>query len=399
MKHMDTIDDCEVVLNPDSMKRYHKGSKLSTTVVDDLPTLAESSGGYYTERRDIMGLTKGKNKVLPQIKKGLVLGYNMPSVISFDSKKGMNVVTRAPTEETSGSTIEKTKSEVSSEETLESTIQPTLEPASTIEDDYRPSRFEELHRLGTQALLMKRTLNYIKVIHESKRSINFDISLNKKREKQRRQYSRSSKECHARLFALSEAKQLEGKMRREETARFLEERSQSESRFHYIVGFDAQRLAKESRSVGGSMSPYSVNTAATGDVSTFSKKHSKRSARSVQSTKSHRRKTRRHRLNSGGSTGARSQISNITAFTTNSVHDRLYNMSRGKQEYGKSRRLAIAKSSDRSVSARSELTNITSFTTNSVHDRLYSVSRAKQEYGKSRRLAIAKKRRLKALRM
>lgn len=51
------------------------------------------------------------------------------------------------------------------------------------EKDTCPDRLKMLHRIGTQALLLKRTQDYMKVLLESRRTIRFEMSLQKKREK------------------------------------------------------------------------------------------------------------------------------------------------------------------------------------------------------------------------
>lgn len=49
--------------------------------------------------------------------------------------------------------------------------------------DTCPDRLKELHYLGTHALLLKRTQDYIKVLNDSRRLIKFEMSLQKRRER------------------------------------------------------------------------------------------------------------------------------------------------------------------------------------------------------------------------
>jgi hypothetical protein len=69
--------------------------------------------------------------------------------------------------------------------------------------DTCPDRLKELHYLGTHALLLKRTQDYIKVLNDSRRLIKFEMSLQKRRE-------RLKLECARRKGNLP-AKPLEGK--------------------------------------------------------------------------------------------------------------------------------------------------------------------------------------------
>jgi hypothetical protein len=70
--------------------------------------------------------------------------------------------------------------------------------------DTCPDRLKELHNLGKQTLLLKRTQDYIKVLNESRRLIRFEMALQKRRENLKL-------ECAQRKRTQSFAKPLEGK--------------------------------------------------------------------------------------------------------------------------------------------------------------------------------------------
>lgn len=70
--------------------------------------------------------------------------------------------------------------------------------------DTCPDRLKELHNIGTQTLLLKRTQDYIKVLNESRRLIRFEMALQKRRENLKL-------ECAQRKRTQSFAKPLEGK--------------------------------------------------------------------------------------------------------------------------------------------------------------------------------------------
>ena len=119
---------------------------------------------------------------------------------------------------------------------------------SSYDKERRDRRLEELHKLGTQTLLLKRTLCYIQAIEESKRQIKFDISLNEKREKNKLLSPRRSSAAGAeRLYALSLSKQVAGKKRLEKMRKSRGERQRRET-FDCVVAFksDSQSLRRNS---------------------------------------------------------------------------------------------------------------------------------------------------------
>lgn len=87
------------------------------------------------------------------------------------------------------------------------------------------SRFEQLYRQGTQTLVLKRTLGYIQEIETSKKTIIFDKSWRKKREKMKQKMTKvSPAACSERLYEQSKHKQIEGKKRLQELAQAREEK-------------------------------------------------------------------------------------------------------------------------------------------------------------------------------
>ena len=192
-------DDSDHVLTCTSTRQgSHLNDKRSALTVED-----ESSFGRdcANEMRDGVEQDETKEKVGSN--------YALPSIISFDSR------TAAFTEEKKSS-IEPDKSATSTQETDLS--------ANSYGDENRPNRFEELHQLGTQALLLKRSLHYVQfiqtVMHESKRNIKFDILWNEKREKNKTRSTRETRTARTeRLYNLSKSKQLQGKNRRKGNAK------------------------------------------------------------------------------------------------------------------------------------------------------------------------------------
>ncbi len=92
-------------------------------------------------------------------------------------------------------------------------------PACHQESIEPDTRFERLYRLGTQELLMKRTLGYIKGLQESERSIIMDMKWRDYREKKKmNQTQESVNKTTSRLYDLSISKQNEGKKRRDQIA-------------------------------------------------------------------------------------------------------------------------------------------------------------------------------------
>jgi len=169
---------------------------------------------------------------------------------------------------------------------------------------YNPNRYEELHRLGTQSLLLRRTLSYIQVMQANKRNIMFDISWEKKREKNKgKPPSGSSAASTRRSYELAKSRQAEGKKRREELAAKYEEMRMKES-FDCVVAFNFSRLSQSTSTMSGMGS----NPA---------------SDRSVKA----------NNTRSG---------SILTSDTSGFIYDRLYRMSQKQQEAGKKRRDEIA---------------------------------------------------------
>jgi hypothetical protein len=78
-----------------------------------------------------------------------------------------------------------------------------------------PDRVKQLHHLGTQNLLLKKTQAYIKELQESRRTIRFEMELQRRREEKKHQYRQSLKResCCERLYSYSWAKQQEAKQR------------------------------------------------------------------------------------------------------------------------------------------------------------------------------------------
>lgn len=81
--------------------------------------------------------------------------------------------------------------------------------------DTCPERFKQLHHLGTQSLLLKKTQAYIKELQESRRMIKFEMDLQRKREEKKLRFRRSlqREDCCERLYSYSLAKQQEAKRR------------------------------------------------------------------------------------------------------------------------------------------------------------------------------------------
>jgi hypothetical protein len=456
-------DDCDHVLTCTSTRQGRAVNEPSALTVDDVPSFGRERAN---EMRDA-GVDQD------EIKGKVGSNYALPAIIGVDSRAEEQL-----------SSIERDKS-------ASSTPERDLFNNS-YGDENRPTRFEELHQLGTQALLLKRTLSYIQVIHESKRNIKFDILWNEKREKNKtpstretraarterlynlskskqmhgknrrkekakpnippdnkkkvkkskrlnetacserlyalskskqieakkrlqrkakssnnvqrdvstsrtkfddklkkkreKQSRRSPKEspsmCSERLYGLSKSRQLAGKKRLEEIQKAREEKLKVDRAFNCIVGFDPDRISKESgygSSVYSGMTPYTGMTPYS--YGTSYNNGGDRSAKSTCRTAPFR--------------GRQKTWQNAQDSCGGSVYSGMTNSTCYRPKPASRRQRAYNANASCGTSVYSGVTNATNATTYTIHDRLYNMSRSKQTEGRKKREQIEENQRRK----
>lgn len=255
--------------------------------------------------------------------------------------------------------------------------------AETVTEIEADTRFEQLYRLGTQEVLLKRTLGYIKGLEKSKRSIIMDIKWREHREKSKANQSLPEipGKASSRLYSLSKSKQEEGKKRRDQIA-----------------------MARASREA--ERKPACILT---GNLP---------GTRRADNRNSHRSNI--HSCQSVNSETSRTSSKSTTRTTCNSdvrtgACNRLYNLSKKKQEEGKQRRGQVAKnmglrfperiSEERALPTSDKICSTTTRSTtssyvnerryiagesNGIHDSLYNFSKNKQIEGRQKRNHIAR---------
>eukprot|EP00557_Chaetoceros_sp_GSL56_P008122 CAMPEP_0176496088 /NCGR_PEP_ID=MMETSP0200_2-20121128/11012_1 /TAXON_ID=947934 /ORGANISM="Chaetoceros sp., Strain GSL56" /LENGTH=281 /DNA_ID=CAMNT_0017894027 /DNA_START=436 /DNA_END=1281 /DNA_ORIENTATION=+ len=104
--------------------------------------------------------------------------------------------------------------------------------------DTCPDRVKQLHYLGTQTLLLRKTQAYIKDLQESRRIIKFEIELQKKREEKKLKYRQSlqREDCCERLYLHSCVKQMEAKQRIEQMRQSKNDRNRKSFNLYAAYG-------------------------------------------------------------------------------------------------------------------------------------------------------------------
>jgi hypothetical protein len=106
-----------------------------------------------------------------------------------------------------------------------------------------PARFKELHSLGTQSLLLKKTQDYIKELQDARKMIRFEISFQKMRERKRQMYRQTlvREDCCERMYSYSLHKKYEAKERKEKINKAKKERNTKP--FNIYAAFGNQNVS------------------------------------------------------------------------------------------------------------------------------------------------------------